>query len=62
MAACQFWNFSPFNDILNKRVHKYGTAQFHFNFKRHTADECGIAALPEGTAFNEERYISLQAR
>jgi len=51
-----------FNDILNKRVHKYGTSQFHFNLKRHNADEYGIAALPDVTAFNKERYISLQAR
>ena len=43
-------------------MHKYATSQFHFNLKRHSADEYGIVALPDGTAFNKERYISLQVR
>jgi hypothetical protein len=34
-------------------VHKYSISQFHFNLKRHTADEYGIAALIEGKRFQQ---------
>jgi len=62
LDAYELWNFVTFNNILNIIMHKYATSQFHFNLKRHSADEYGIVALPDGTAFNKERYISLQVR